>query len=403
MNAGLRKVGPGALVTAAFIGPGTVTACTLAGANHGYALLWALAFATLATIALQEMAARLGLVTQQGLGANLAALLAGSPWRWPLIVLVGAALYLGNAAYEAGNLAGAAIGIAAIAGEGDALFAGAVLTLAGLSAALLVLGSYVVIERVLMALVIAMALAFIASFAIARPDPAALFTGLVTPRIPDGALLTAIALIGTTIVPYNLFLHASAASAKWDGASDLTAMRADTGLSIGLGGVIAILIASSAAASLFASGIAVESAADMARQFEPLFGPYARLLMGAGLFAAGLTSAITAPLATAFAMTEIVRIEGGTKSIAFRAIALSVIAVGAGLSLAGIKPIEVILTAQFANGLLLPIIAAFLLAAMNRRALLGEYANGWFANLAGGATVLVAAGLGIRLIWRVFA
>jgi Mn2+/Fe2+ NRAMP family transporter len=395
--------GPGALVTAAFIGPGTVTACTLAGANHGYALLWALLFATIATIALQEMAARLGLVTQRGLGANLAQMFAGTPWRWVLIVLVGLALYLGNAAYQAGNLAGAALGIAAVAGESAVLFAAAILTLAGLAAALLLNGSYAVIERVLVALVIAMALAFIASFFIARPDPVAMVAGFLRPSLPDGSLMTAIALIGTTIVPYNLFLHASAASTKWDGPRHLAAMRADTRLSIGLGGVIAILIASSAAATLFGSGLQVESAGDMARQFEPLFGPLARYLMGIGLFAAGLTSAITAPLATAFAMTEILGLEGGPRSLSFRAIALSVIAAGAALALTGIKPVEIILTAQFANGLLLPIIALFLLAAMNRRALLADYANGWRANLAGGVTVLVAAALGARAIWNVVA
>ncbi|MEL6737445.1 MAG: Nramp family divalent metal transporter, partial [Pseudomonadota bacterium] len=174
MIARLKTVGPGAMVTAAFIGPGTVTACTLAGANFGYALLWALLFATLATIALQEMSARLGLVTRQGLGANLASLLAASPLRWPLIILVGVALYVGNAAYEAGNLSGAALGIEAIAGEGEEegkrVFTLAVAAIAVLAAGLLLAGSYQVIERVLLGLVALMTLAFVATFAITRPD-----------------------------------------------------------------------------------------------------------------------------------------------------------------------------------------------------------------------------------------
>ncbi|MEL7217603.1 MAG: divalent metal cation transporter, partial [Pseudomonadota bacterium] len=84
----LRNSGPGALVTAAFIGPGTVTACTLAGASFGYALLWALVFATIATMTLQEMSARLGVVTQKGLGETLAELFQTSIWRWPMIVLI---------------------------------------------------------------------------------------------------------------------------------------------------------------------------------------------------------------------------------------------------------------------------------------------------------------------------
>ena len=400
MIARFRSVGPGAMVTAAFIGPGTVTACTLAGANFGYALLWALLFATLATIALQELSARLGLVTRQGLGANLASLLATSPWRWPLIALVGVALYAGNAAYEAGNLSGAALGIEAIAGEGEGVFALAIAAIAALAGGLLLTGSYALIERALLSLVALMTLAFVASFAITGPDFAALAGGLVTPTVPDEALLTVLALIGTTIVPYNLFLHASAVARKSGEAGDLGAVRADTAISIGIGGLIAILIASTAAASLFAAGIAVESASDMARQFEPLFGPYSRYLLGLGLLAAGLTSAITAPLATAFAMTEVLRLEGGLKSTVFRLIALSVLAIGAGLSLAGVRPVEVILAAQLANGLLLPILAAFLLYAMNQSALLGRYRNGWIANVAGAGVVLVAAGLGLRLVLR---
>ncbi|MEM6858572.1 MAG: Nramp family divalent metal transporter [Pseudomonadota bacterium] len=400
MIARFKTLGPGAMVTAAFIGPGTVTACTLAGANFGYALLWALLFATFATIALQEMSARLGLVTRQGLGANLAGLLAASPLRWPLIVLVGVALYAGNAAYEAGNLSGAALGIEAIAGDDGGVFALWVAAIAVLAAGLLLTGSYQVIERVLLGLVALMTLAFAATFAITGPNLAALVDGLFTPTIPDEALLTVIALIGTTIVPYNLFLHASAVARKSGAVGELGAVRADTAISIGIGGLIAILIASTAAASLFAAGIAVESAGDMARQFEPLFGANSRYLLGIGLFAAGLTSAITAPLATAFAMTEVLRLEGGPKSIAFRLIALSVIAIGAGLALAGIRPVEVILAAQLANGLLLPILAAFLLYAMNQSALLGRFRNGWIANVAGAGVVLVAAALGLRLVLR---
>ena len=99
----IKNIGPGALIAAAFIGPGTVTACTLAGANYGYTLLWALLFATVATIILQEMSARLGLVTQQGLGETLRIMLNQSIWKWPLFGLIMVALYLGNAAYEAGN------------------------------------------------------------------------------------------------------------------------------------------------------------------------------------------------------------------------------------------------------------------------------------------------------------
>jgi Mn2+/Fe2+ NRAMP family transporter len=175
-------------------------------------------------------------------------------------------------------------------------------------------------------------------------------------------------------------------------------VRADTAIAIGFGGVIAILIVSTAAASLFAAGITVENAAGMAGQFEPLFGPYSKYLLGLGLFAAGLTSAITAPLATGYAMTEILGLDSAQNSRAFRMIALSVIVVGASLSLTGIRPIEIIITAQLANGILLPIVAGFLLFALNQTRILGNHTNGWLANVLGAGVVLVALGLGVRLI-----
>jgi len=393
----IRQLGPGALVAAAFIGPGTVTACTLAGARFGYALLWALLFATLATVALQEMSARLGVVTQKGLGEVLAETMQSSFWKRPLFALIGVALYMGNAAYEAGNVSGAALGVAAVIGESDAGFRISVIVISAIAASLLWAGGYKRVEAVLIALVMVMAAAFAATAVIVRPDLAALATGLTRPAIPQGGLMTVIALIGTTVVPYNLFLHASAAKAKWTSAEDLKSARADTALSVGLGGVIAVLIVSTAAASLFAAGLDITSAADMAAQLEPAFGAQSKYLLGLGFFAAGLSSAITAPLATGYAMTEIFRIRGGSRSFAFRAVALSVVIVGAGLSLTGVRPVTIIVTAQFANGLLLPVIAAFLLFAMNRKTLLGRHANGPAANLAGAVVVAVTVGLGARL------
>ena len=396
----LRDIGPGALVAAAFIGPGTVTACTLAGANFGYALLWALVFATVATVILQEMSARLGVVTQRGLGENLAETFQQSILKWPLFALIGVALYLGNAAYEAGNLSGAALGIEAVVGEGAGVFRISVGAISVLAASILLAGTYKLIEKILIGLVAIMAVAFLATFVIVRPDLAAMARGLAVPSIPDGSLITVIALIGTTVVPYNLFLHASAAKTKWPGKESLSAARVDTATAIGIGGLITILIVATAAASLFSAGLQVSNASDMARQFEPLFGSFSTYLLGIGFLAAGLSSSITAPLATAFAISEVLGLKGGDKSVAFRLIALSVIVVGAVLSLTGIRPITIILYAQFANGLLLPIIAGFLLIAMNRKELLGENANGLGANLLGAGVLLVTAGLGLRLVLR---
>ena len=346
------------------------------------------------------MAARLGVVTQQGLGDTLATLLTQSVWKWPLIALVGVALFVGNSAYEAGNLAGAALGIEAVVGEGRNTFQLSVIAISALAAYLLLARSYKQIEKVLIGLVMIMALAFLTTFIIVKPDLTALASGLVKPTLPAGSLFTVIGLIGTTVVPYNLFLHASSVKRKWSSVEDLNVARADTAIAIGVGGLITILIVSTAAASMFAAGIAVESAGDMAKQFEPIFGSYSKYLLGIGFFAAGLSSSITAPLATSYAMTEILQIKGGQNSFAFRAILMIVIIVGTALSLTGIRPVTIILSAQFANGLLLPIIASVLLFAMNQKSLLGKHANSLIGNALGFGVVLITAGLGLRLVLR---
>jgi Mn2+/Fe2+ NRAMP family transporter len=395
----LKDVGPGALVTAAFIGPGTVTVCTLAGASFGYELIWALLFATVATIVFQEMAGRLGTIAQKGLGEALRASFARSAWRWPLYLLIVLALYAGNAAYEAGNLSGAALGVEALIGSPSA-FRASVLSIASVAALALWRGSYRQLERLLLGLVLFMGVAFIGTFVVSRPDLAAFARGLLIPKVSSASLITVIALIGTTVVPYNLFLHASAAKAKWSGAGDLSAVRTDAVLSIGLGGLISMLIVSTAAASLFARGLSAGSAADMAIQLEPLFGPLSRYLLGAGLLAAGLSSSLTAPLATAYAVTEVFGFDPSNRATVFRAVSLSVLIIGVAFAMTGIQPITIILTAQFANGLLLPIIAAFLLYAVNDRKILGEHVNGTLANSLGAAVFLISLALGARLVLR---
>lgn len=392
-------LGPGAFVTAAFIGPGTMTVCTLAGAQFGYALVWAVLFSAVATMILQEMAVRLGLLGGTGLGEALVAPGVPGLVRWVSAGLILVALAIGNSAYQAGNLTGGALGLAAVVGPGVLAQQPAVLLVAGLAALLLTTGGYRLLEMLLVSLVGLMSLSFALSLLIVQPDWLALARGL-KPSLPDGSLVTVIALIGTTIVPYNLFLQASAVRQRWPDGQEQALKPAvlDTRISIGLGGLISILILSTAAASLFGGGQAVASGADLAGSLEPAYGPAARMLIGIGLGAAGLSSAITAPLATGYVVCEILGVSRSGR--VFRMTALAVVAIGAGIALAGIKPVEMILLAQLANGILLPFAAGFLVLTMNRKSVMGAYRNGPVRNLAGVLVLCVVCVLGLRLILR---
>ena len=393
------QAGPGTLVAAAFIGPGTVTTCTLAGASFGFALVWALVFATISTIILQDMSARLGAGARLGLGEALTRSAPGSIGTAIAAALILAALAIGNSAYESGNIIGGVLGLEAIAGEGARRWL--VILIAAAAAAILLIGKYKPIERILVGLVLLMSAAFALAAVLTRPDISSLMAGLV-PSIPDGALLTTVALIGTTIVPYNLFLHAAASRQRWAKTDEgVIEARREAVVSIAIGGLVSVLILATAAGSLFGTDANVSSARDMARAIEPAFGAAAKYLVGTGLFAAGLTSAVTAPMATAYALNELFPgkdAEGQRQR--FRTIALTIVAIGAAVALTGVNAVSLIIIAQAANGLLLPVIATFLLYVMNRRSLLGSHANGAFANLAGVIVVLISAALGARGVWR---
>jgi len=394
------RFGPGALITAAFIGPGTVTLCTLAGVTSGYSLLWAMLIAAAICYVLQEMAARFGMVTGKGLSEALRSEIASPVPRATALAIVLGAIVIGNAAYEAGNISGGALGLQALTGTGN-IRLGAFelnpinLLIAVLAAALLYTGSYRLLERVLIALVILMSIAFALVALETRPSAGELLAGLV-PRMSLDQTLTVVGLIGTTVVPYNLFLHASIVQEKWSGPAELRLMRQDTGVTVGVGGLISMAIIVAAASM---QGSQVTSAAELAQALEPVFGVSSRYVLGIGLFAAGVTSAITAPLAAAYVAGGCMGWGRELRSPRYRSVWLSVLLVGVIFSFVGGSPIEVIRFAQVTNGILLPLIVAFLLWAVNRRRLAGDFVNTRVQNLLGIGVLVAVTALSLRSLW----
>lgn len=396
------KIGPGTLVTAAFIGPGTVTICTLAGVDFGFTLLWALVLSIFGCIVLQEMAARLGVVTQNGLSEVLKSQFSNPFLKWSMIFIILSAIFIGNAAYEAGNISGGALGLATIVDDpidviGGVSFNYTSILIGALAFLILYLGNYKVLERSLIALVILMSVAFILTAIVTKPDISLLFKGFV-PTLESEKLLTIIGLIGTTVVPYNLFLHASLVKEKWKSSDELNAVRKDTILSIVLGGLVSMAIIISAAS---VQGGEVSNAADLAKSIEPVFGASAKYVLAIGLFAAGITSSITAPLAAAYVVKGCLGWDDNLKSYKFRSVWMFILFLGVLFSSLGIKSIEIIRFAQVANGILLPIIAGFLLWTMNQKSVLGKYTNSWKQNTLGFIILGVTIFLGGRSVWKV--
>lgn len=398
-----KNIGPGPLVAAAFIGPGTVTLCTIAGVKFGFALLWAMVLSVVATVVLQEMSARLGIISQKGLAETIRLEIKQPALKVLAIALILSAIVIGNAAYEAGNISGGVLGLEAIFGVKRlelGLFSLNYFSLAiGIVAfILLYIGNYKVLEKALVSLVILMSLAFLVTAIMTKPDIGAILNGFI-PRFPDDSILTIVGLIGTTVVPYNLFLHASLVKEKWKGESDLKYARKDTLVAIVLGGMVSMCIIVSAAAIQTSE---VSNAADLAKGLEPLFGSFSKYFLAIGLFAAGITSAITAPLAAAYVASGCLGWSSNMKTKQFRAVWMLILILGVLSSSSGIKSIEIIKFAQVANGILLPVIAGFLIWMVNKRSILGDYRNNLKQNILGIIILAITIFLGLKSILKVF-
>ncbi|MDT0743982.1 Nramp family divalent metal transporter [Mammaliicoccus sciuri] len=382
--------GPGMIITATFVGPGTVTTMTQGGAGFGYSLLWAVVFSIIATIALQEMVARLALVTNEGLGEAIRDIFNHQLLKLITVWFSMIAVAVGCAAYISGDLLGTSLGAAYLLGIPENYIApviGIVILLIGLS------GSYDLIEKVMTVLVLIMGVIFITTVIVIQPDFGAVLKGAFIPSIPNGSLLTIIALIGTTVVPYNFFIHASSIHERFNGIKDLRIVRIDTIVAIGLGGLIsaAILIT----AGTLIHGKEVTSLVELSEPLKPILGDFAPIFMSVGLFSAGLSSAIASPMGAAATISSCLRWEGGVKSKKYRLVFAIVIFIGIITSSLGFEPLEVLLIAQALNGIILPLIAILIFVILNKKYMMGKFANGIVLNIIGIFVVLVVSFLGV--------
>jgi Mn2+/Fe2+ NRAMP family transporter len=370
------------IIAAAFIGPGTVTTAARAGHGYGLGLLWALVFSIIATIVLQEAAARLTL----GAGKPLGEIIGAEQRNWNIFLF--GAVALGCGAYQAGNLLGALAGLQLL-GDVSKWW---LLLLGVIAAGLLWSGSTKIITRSLATIVVLMGIVFCWVAFGAETTTAAWLSGLVPKAEEDSALLV-IGLIGTTIVPYNLFLASGLSKGQ-----DLREMR--TGL------LLAILIGGGITLAIMLSGTLVSGAFGFPELAAALDGKLAgkgSLLLGLGLFTAGLSSAITAPLAAAIAGQSLVGKQQaiwGYQGKAFRLTWGIILLAGLTFALTDVKPVPAIIAAQALNGLILPLVAVFLLLKINdAKILMAEYRNPLWLNLLTVLIVGITVFIGLQNIW----
>jgi Mn2+/Fe2+ NRAMP family transporter len=392
-----RDIGPGVLIAAAFIGPGTVTLCTIAGTSFGYSLIWAIVLSTFATIVLQEMSLRIGLVTRMNLAEVIRTSIKSVMLNRLIILLIISSILIGNTAYEAGNITGASLGISAIINYESINYIPVFIGL--IAFVILYQGDYKILERSLVSLVIIMSVSFFITAIMTKPDITNLLNGIFKPQVNSSNLIVVLGLIGTTVVPYNIFLHSSLVSEKWNSIDKLRVARIESFISILLGGLVSLSIIITAAS---VSNQNVTGVIDLAKGLEPLYGKFAIYFLGLGLFASGITSSITAPLAAAYVAKSCFGWNNSLKSKRFRLVWIFILITGVFVSMIDINPIEIIKFAQFSNSLLLPIIAIILLMLINDKNIISPKFNYKYQNIFGVLIVIISLILGIKGLISLF-
>jgi Mn2+/Fe2+ NRAMP family transporter len=398
----LSFVGPGLIAANAGNDAGGIATYASVGAKFGYDLLWMMVLITISLIVVQEMSARMGIVTGKGL-AELIRERYGVRWATFAMVSVLVA-NLGICISEFVGI-GAALGLAHIPKYVSVPIAAVVVWL------LLVRGSYKTAERIFVLMTIPF-FAYPIAAILAKPNWRDVGEAVVAPHIQTSSayLFLFIATAGTTITPFMQLYVQSAVVERGMGIDDLNSERIEVTTGSIFANLVACFIIIATGATLYVHGDrTVNSAADAARALAPFAGRYAEVLFAIGLLGASLLAAAILPVTAAYVIAETFGFEKGishrpSEAPVFVGVITTLIAIGMVVALIpGIPVIKVLVGVQVVNGFLLPITLIFVWRLAASRQLMGDYANGRTFNVLAGATVVVTSALSILLLGVTFA
>jgi Mn2+/Fe2+ NRAMP family transporter len=383
----LAAMGPGIIAELAGNDAGGISTFSVAGASFGYATLWTIPIAMLFLMVVQESAARMGAQTGKGFAA-----LIRENFGIRLTAFAMIALLVANTGTTLSEFAGIAAGMELF---GVSRYVS--VPIAGFAVwALITGGSYKRTEKIFMIISLVFLTYVVAAF-ISGPDWGEVALNTVVPHFVFSKSFFAliIALIGTTIAPWMIFFGQSNVVEKGATIKELTAQRVD----VFSGAVVACLVVwfiiITTGTVLYSQGIEVTDAESAANALAPLVGPYARQLFGAGFVGASFLAACVLPLTTAYAICEAFGWERGVdrswaQAPAFKTMFTLIIAIACVVVLIPeIDLMGVMLTAQFVNGLLLPVLLVFLVRIINNRRVMGVHKNGRVANALSFLTIAV--------------
>ncbi len=392
----LAVIGPGIVTASVDNDAGGITTYTLAGASFGYSFLWTLAPITIALIVVQEMCARMGVVTGKGLSD-----LIRENFGVRTTVLLIIALVLANLGNTMSEFAGVAASME-LFGVSKYI---SVPIAAALVWVLVVKGTYSLVEKVFL-MASGFYITYVISGFMAGPAWGRVIESSIVPSfsLNPGYLIMFIGLVGTTIAPWMQFYMQSAIVEKGIRIQEYHFTRVDIIMGCLVTAIVAFFIIMTCSATLFVNGISVESAADAARALAPLAGQYASWLFAFGLFNASVFAASILPLATAYTVCEGIGWESGIDkkfedAPHFYVLYTSLIAIGAlTILIPGAPLIPIMFISQVLNGILLPFILVFMLILINDKRLMGEYTNGRLLNVLSWGTAIIMSLLTLALV-----
>lgn len=384
----LAVLGPGIITGNVDNDAGGITTYSVIGARFGYSMLWILLVITFTLAMIQEMSARMGVVTGKGL-ADLIRERFGI--RLTMIVMI--LLVFTNLTNTMGEFAGVA-GASPILGLNRFV---AIPAVAFLVWFLVVRGSYKGVEKVLL-LFCVLYLTYVASAFMAHPNWSVVTKAAVVPSFqmnPEFISLF-IATIGTTIAPWMQFYQQSSVAEKAIDVRSYKYEALDTYIGSFLTNFVSFFIVVACASTLFVAGVRVNTAAEAAGALAPLAGKYASVLFAIGLLNASIMAAGVLPLSTAYSVAEAFGWESGVgksfrEAPLFYGLYTALIVLGAGIIMfvPENKLVGVMLFSQAANGVLLPVILVLMLKLVNDKSLMGEYVNSRGKNIAVWAQAIV--------------
>jgi len=402
----LAAMGPGVIAALAGNDAGGIGTYSLAGARYGYKLLWLLFVITFVLGVVQEMSARMGAVTQKGLGELIREQYGVG---WTLFAL--GVMFVANSATTVANFAGIAA-----AGELFHISKYVSVPIAALTMWMLVTrGPFRIIERIFLVICLVQITYIVAAFkAVGQLPPdqqwGHIMAQLVTPQIEASPafILLCISTVGTTVTPWMQFFLQSSIVDKGIAIGEYRYQKADVYAGVIATDVIAFFIIVCTAATLHAGGVSITSAADAARALSIPLGHIGLILFATGLLAASLLTSAVLPLATAYTYCEAFGWEIGLKrsfkeAPMFYGIFTATQVIGALVVLMPNVPLfSAMLISQFVNGVLLPIVLIFMLTLINNRRIMGDWANSKTQNVIAWTTVVILIALTAVLLVSTF-